>query len=151
VPFDRHKYPSNWTEIRQRVLKRAERDIGDGIVIACCERCGRPNHVIADVLSDGSWSIESGFNVWTTDCGVPVHWQDDHPLADSIRQVRTVLTIAHILNPDPMDVRDENLQALCQRCHLRHDAAHHMANARATRLRKKLENQPALLQEAMIP
>lgn len=47
------------------------------------------------------------------------------------------LTVAHI-NPDPMDVRDENLLALCAPCHLRMDARLHAANAAATR-RRRLE------------
>lgn len=48
------------------------------------------------------------------------------------RVVRVVLTIAH-LNHDPSDNRDENLRALCQWCHLRHDRPFHYANARRTR------------------
>jgi len=47
-----------------------------------------------------------------------------------------VLTVAH-LNHEPLDVRDENLKALCQRCHLRYDIEHHQANARRTRRAKK--------------
>lgn len=84
-----------------------------------------------------------------TDQGVPVnYWPKDHPLIDSLREVKTVLTIAHLHNPDPQDCRDENLAAYCQRCHLHHDAADHMEHAHATRLRKKLASQPALLEEA---
>ena len=40
---------------------------------------------------------------------------------------------------DKLDVRDENLAALCQRCHLRYDIREHMANAAATRRRKREE------------
>lgn len=35
---------------------------------------------------------------------------------------RVVLTVAH-LNHTPMDCREENLRAWCQRCHLTYDAA----------------------------
>jgi hypothetical protein len=35
-----------------------------------------------------------------------------------------VLTVAH-LNHTPSDCRDENLKAMCQRCHLRYDGDHH--------------------------
>lgn len=45
--------------------------------------------------------------------------------------VRIVLTVAH-LNHDPSDMREENLAALCQWCHLHHDRGHH-AETRATR------------------
>lgn len=50
---------------------------------------------------------------------------------------RVVLTVAH-LNHDTADNRDENLAALCQRCHLRYDAQHHAANAARTRRAKKV-------------
>ena len=36
---------------------------------------------------------------------------------------RVILTVAH-LNHIPADCRDENLKALCQRCHLRYDQKH---------------------------
>jgi len=49
---------------------------------------------------------------------------------------KIVLTVAH-LNHIEMDVRDENLKALCQRCHLRYDIDHHQVNARKTRRAKK--------------
>lgn len=68
-----------------------------------------------------------------------------HPRTGS----RVVLTTAHIGAPhadgrpgdkrDKMDVRDDNLLALCQACHLREDIAEHAANAAATRRRKRLE------------
>jgi hypothetical protein len=45
---------------------------------------------------------------------------------------RIVLTVAH-LNHDPSDCSNENLRALCQRCHLQLDREQHPATARATR------------------
>ena len=47
-----------------------------------------------------------------------------------------ILTVAH-LNHVPEDCRDENLKAMCQRCHLRYDREHHQCNARRTRRMKK--------------
>jgi hypothetical protein len=64
-------------------------------------------------------------------CGAPNH--APHPETGKY----VVLTIAHILNPDPMDCRDENLAALCQRCHLSYDARMHARHAAATRQRKQ--------------
>jgi ribosome-binding protein aMBF1 (putative translation factor) len=62
-----------------------------------------------------------------------------HPITHS----RVVLTVAHLGAPlpdgtpgdkhDKMDVRDENLAALCQRCHLNFDREEHKFNARRTR------------------
>lgn len=37
------------------------------------------------------------------------------------------------------NVRDENLRAFCNRCHLRYDVDHHKKNASATRMRRKEE------------
>lgn len=42
-----------------------------------------------------------------------------------------VLTTAH-LDHDPANNADDNLRALCQRCHLAYDAHHHLANRRVT-------------------
>ena len=58
-----------------------------------------------------------------------------HPVTGS----KVVLTVAH-LNHIPMDVRDENLKALCQRCHLTYDAKHHAQNAAITRHKRRVES-----------
>lgn len=68
-----------------------------------------------------------------------------HPVTGS----KVVLTVAHLGAPYPdgtpgnkhnkMDVRPENLAALCQRCHLNYDRADHTANAKRTRARKKAQ------------
>jgi len=73
-----------------------------------------------------------------------------HPLTGN----KVVLTVHHIgvahadgspgSPHDKMDVREENLIALCQRCHFIADLPIHMANAKATRLRKKLEAKAAV-------
>ena len=47
-----------------------------------------------------------------------------------------VLTVAHLSLPES-DCRDENLKAMCQRCHLRYDIALHVANRRATQKAKR--------------
>ena len=43
-----------------------------------------------------------------------------------------VLTVAH-LDHTPENCEPENLKAMCQRCHLTYDAAHHARTAYATR------------------
>lgn len=63
---------------------------------------------------------------------------EPHPITGS----RVVLTTAHLdhapeNNGEPGD--RPNLRAMCQRCHLTYDAAHHARNASATR-RAKLGN-----------
>jgi hypothetical protein len=47
-----------------------------------------------------------------------------YPALDNIRQARVVLACAH-LNHDPTHNAPSNLEALCQRCHLAHDAHEH--------------------------
>ena len=46
--------------------------------------------------------------------------------AVALRTTRAVLAAAH-LNHNPRDSRLRNLWALCQRCHLLYDRAHHRA------------------------
>lgn len=45
-----------------------------------------------------------------------------HPITGSI----VVLTVAH-LDHQPENCADDNLKAMCQRCHLRYDMHHHQA------------------------
>lgn len=45
-----------------------------------------------------------------------------HPITGS----KVVLTVAH-LDHTPENCSDENLMAMCQRCHLRYDQHHHRA------------------------
>jgi len=62
---------------------------------------------------------------------------------------KVVLTVAHLGTQhadgapgdkhDKMDVRPENLAALCQKCHLNFDHDEHLKNAAKTRHRKKIE------------
>lgn len=48
---------------------------------------------------------------------------------------RVVLTVAH-LDHTPENCSDENLKAMCQRCHLNYDRHHHAQTAYATRKAK---------------
>ena len=54
----------------------------------------------------------------------------------TLQTTRVVLACAH-LNHNPMDNRARNLAALCQRCHLLHDAAEHRRQRWATLFRRK--------------
>lgn len=55
-----------------------------------------------------------------------------HPVTGS----KVVLTCAH-LDHDHTHGRDEDLAALCQRCHLTYDATQHKRNAKRTLWRKR--------------
>jgi 5-methylcytosine-specific restriction endonuclease McrA len=61
--------------------------------------------------------------------------REPHPITGS----PVVLTIAHLDHDAQAGRHDpERLAALCQRCHLTHDAKHHARNAATTRRRKML-------------
>ena len=55
-----------------------------------------------------------------------------HPLTGAV----VVLTVAH-LDHQPENCADENLRALCQRCHNRYDQPHRQRNAALTRRQQK--------------
>lgn len=59
---------------------------------------------------------------------------EPHPVTGS----KVVLTVAH-LDHTPENCADENLMAMCQRCHLTYDAAHHAANSRKRRMAAKAD------------
>jgi len=63
---------------------------------------------------------------------------------------KVVLTVAHLHNPDPMCVDDDNLAALCQSCHLTLDGKLHAQHAKQTRLAKKQEAAKAAGQELLL-
>lgn len=123
-PENRGRYPKDWADVRARILRRADNR---------CEFCGVPNYQL------GAW--------------IAMHWHVAEPKGSGLRDnprhgetfpcryresviwtkvKRIVLTIAH-LDHTPENCADENLKALCQRCHLRYDAKHHTQNAARTR------------------
>jgi hypothetical protein len=127
APDHRWLYPIDWPELSN--LIRFRRAKGQ------CEHCGRRHGRDVLHLGDGTW--------WDEDAGV---WRDgrarrlrylpapaelalkqpgfDGIGAPMMRVTRVVLATAH-LNHDPGDNRPRNLAALCQRCHMIHDAAEH--------------------------
>lgn len=110
MPIDYSKYPADWKKvIRPRILARAD---------CCCEGCGVRNYTY---LSRPRRCCAS--TIW-----------DERNRCCSCRKPRprVVLTIAH-LDHDITNNADSNLKALCQKCHLRHDARQHAENARKTR------------------
>lgn len=108
---ERARYPANWPAISVRI-----RDRRAGGQCECDGLCGT-NH------ADEAIALELG-----TDARCLAINGHLHPITTS----RVVLTVAH-LNHQPEDCRDENLRAMCQRCHLRYDADHHAETRAATR------------------
>lgn len=129
MPFDRRLYPSNWEQIRARILARDEHrcaclgqcgDAHDG------GRCNVPNHavIVRDERNPAAWARHVG-------CSLCLGGDPE------CRSIKVVLTIAHYPDPTPSNCADENLRALCNRCHLLTDKAQHIRNTRITRMGRK--------------
>ena len=120
MPVNYSKYPAHWkTVIRPRIMARARN---------CCEQCGLPNH--ATVLSKSRVLLCDPQPYKQAAANVGCYHEPGE------RATVIVLTIAH-LDHDTANNADSNLRALCQRCHLAHDAKHHATNCRRTRDAKK--------------
>lgn len=124
MPIDYKRYPSNWkTEIRPAILARADNR---------CEECKVKNYSV------GFWSKEGVFytseDILTTleDTGRDLFDNELSHIPEDKKPVKVVLTISHT-NHDITDNRYENLKALCQFHHLKHDAGHHKQTRRKNR------------------
>jgi hypothetical protein len=120
-PEHRWLYPIDWPEISRIV--RFQRGGGR------CEYCRRPHgrHVAQLLESDGAWwDVE--IRSWRDGRGRLLRRPPRFIALDAIRMTRrpVYLATAH-LNHDPSfsGPRWRNLAALCQRCHMIHDAAEH--------------------------
>jgi 5-methylcytosine-specific restriction endonuclease McrA len=134
-PEMRHFYGKEWrTVIRPRILAR---DLHQ------CKRCGKPDRTRVKVLRDGSgrW-LDPKFRTWRDRHGAAIN----RPRGGRRHSITVVLTIAH-LDHQPWNNEDGNLAALCQHCHLKHDARQHYATRRrgeAERSGQLLMFEPAL-------
>jgi len=130
MPMDRKKYPKNWREISRRI--RFERAKGK------CEWCGIPNYALRDRTS--SMYVTAAEMQELPSENIPFDIEDS---------VFIILTTAHlgIDKPDgtpgdkrdTMDCREENLAALCQRCHLNFDREQHVQNRIRNRRARQVE------------
>lgn len=132
MAWDRSLYPKNWSEIRDRILTRAG---------GRCEweGCGVLNGALGARDRYGEWHDRAAIDnlncqdgEWLFDGGYP-------------KLVRIVLTVAHVVDPDPSNCSDDNLKALCQLHHNKLDAPMRAKHAAETRRRKRLALQPELL------
>jgi hypothetical protein len=132
--MDYKKYPSNWKEISHHI-----RFVRAG---GCCEWCGLKNGSVGRRDKDGKWyAIE--------DIGLMSVEQTLALFGKTLKKKPTtiILTVHHIGVDLPsgekgdchnkMDVRPENLAALCQRCHLKADMPIHIANRKKTLAKKR--------------
>lgn len=134
-PENRARYPKDWPEISARIRQRANNR---------CEWCGIENYALGGRKLDGGWlpAVPLG------DDGLRPIWPKPGEIAwcgngrtegrARLKIVRIVLTVAH-LDHTPENCADENLKALCQRCHNTYDMKMRRAG---TLLRRR--NQQAL-------
>ncbi len=137
MPINYKNYGPEWPEIRKRILDREGHR---------CKQCGGSNYEVISRMQVGhvcfgryktykeARRAAEGLNVTNEDMEEPAY-------------IVIVLTIAH-LNHNVNDNTEQNLAALCQRCHLRHDKVLHRMNAKATWRKKKDANQGHLFGQA---
>lgn len=113
-PENRWLYPIDWSEL-SAVIRF-------GRAGARCEHCARPHLRWVAHLGDGRW-WDAEANVWRSERGRVVRVRDRFILA-AVRTTYVVLACAH-LDHNPGNNAPSNLAALCQRCHMLHDAAEH--------------------------
>lgn len=102
MPIDYNKYPKDWKEIRERILKRSKNK---------CECCGLENHIVVSSYK------KEGKTVWVE------HDLTQWMRANCPKRVKVVLTIAHLDHDEENhNVKDNRLKAMCQLCHLRYDS-----------------------------
>ncbi|WP_242097969.1 hypothetical protein [Sphingomonas sp. CROZ-RG-20F-R02-07] len=111
---NRWLYPIDWAQLSDAVrFQRAG---------ARCERCARPHRRHVAHLGDGRWWDGEGA-CWRSGQGRRTAIRAPLTLA-GVRTTYVVLACAH-LDHDPGNNAGRNLAALCQRCHMLHDAAEH--------------------------
>lgn len=153
MPIDLSRYPADWPDIRKRILRRAGGQDDDPRLGARCEWCGLCNYSVGQREDDGRF-LGAGGNIVLDLAGQglsypslrPLNYAEAREFADDLNEcpddgahyIVVVLTVAHVNDPDPANCDDENLAALCQRCHLRHDIEHHRRNAARTRRKKRV-------------
>jgi len=129
MPIDYKKYSKDWKQIRIAALIRAGNR---------CEKCGVENHIMGARDFEGAFHTEDEIAAMSFDHG-------DDLFGDQMKLFRIVLTIAH-LDQDIENNDPNNLNALCQKCHLNHDRADNLVKAEMTRKRK--QQQPEFKFEA---
>lgn len=113
-----------WLAIRARILQRAR---------GRCEKCRVRNYALGGRRADGTFlkAHAKGEKLLRLEYPQPGEtWWCGPRKGVLLRIIRIVLTIAH-LDFDETNNADENLKALCQRCHNLHDLPQRRANARA--------------------
>ncbi len=137
MPMDKKRYPADWDEISNRIRF----DRADGV----CEQCGVAHgaEIVRSSVDPARFIVYNRHEaVYTRPDGQWIRLSEIPDEFDIVKSVTVILTVHHIGAPkddgspgdphDKMDVRDCNLIALCQRCHLLADQPHHIAKRKET-------------------
>ncbi|QIP16795.1 hypothetical protein G8759_31220 [Spirosoma aureum] len=117
----REDYPPDWEAISIQI--REVRAKGR------CEQCGVKNHAYVYRLIKDQYRYATGCELLqlTVLTHLKSHgWRIWRALR-YMRLTKIILTVAH-LDRDPTNNSDDNLKALCQRCHLGYDMPQHVRN-----------------------
>ncbi len=126
MPINLKDYHPRWSLLSRLIRKKAGNK---------CEWCGVPNGKVIRRHTDGTWEVST-----------PMHQKWRWPQIKTFNDIwsktngwkltKIVLTVAH-LDQDKDNNREANLAALCQKCHLGHDAQQHARNRRYGRYHKR--------------
>lgn len=135
MPMDRSRYPDDWDDISLRIRER------DGWRCTCCGVANGALIVRSSIDAARYVIYEPSVKMWRKPASGKLYLPTVPGEFDYKRKpVRIVLTVAH-LDHDSMNNADENLAALCQLHHLRHDKHQHATNAQLTRARNRRKRQ----------
>ncbi len=103
-PENRARYPKDWPQISKRIREERAKSRCE-----CTGECGIDHEIESE--SSGALVLMCPHSQCQAMNGAP------HPETGS----KVVLTVAH-LDHQPENCADDNLKAMCQRCHNRYDA-----------------------------
>lgn len=116
-PENKARYPKDWPQISQRIRSRA------GNRCECEGECG-----LRHVEIEGE-PLDLPPQLWVVPSVPPGRCHAVNKAPHPATKSMVVLTVAH-LDHTPENCADDNLRAMCQRCHNRYDAAMRRAGIR---------------------
>lgn len=126
MPIDYKEYHPKWSLISYLIrVVRAKNH---------CEKCGIANGAVVKRLK-GGWRNLSGTEWDMINSKIRYALYNFSGALKFFGFTKVVLTVAHV-DHDKTNNRFWNLKAWCQRCHLRHDLRHHIANRKYGRKHK---------------
>jgi len=104
-------YPANWKELSLKIRERENN---------CCKFCGVKNHSFIRRKPKGEFVYVSDAEVKSIYSFREATQKPLHEVLKMLCVTKIILTVAH-LDRQLVDHSENNLAALCQRCHLLHD------------------------------